>query len=74
MMKITIVGGENIGTQFAAVHCAEKGHAVTVYTSKPDLYDGRLNIVDEHGVVTHEGDILIATNNPKVAFCVRILL
>lgn len=66
-MKITIVGGGNIGTQFA-VHCAEKGHSVTVYTSKPELYDGHLNIVNETGITTHEGDISLATANPEVAF------
>ena len=67
-MKITIIGGGNIGTQFA-VHCAEKGHEVTVYTSTPDLYDGHLSIVDDEGIVTHQGNIKLATNNPEVAFC-----
>ena len=66
-MKITIVGGGNIGTQFA-VHCAEKGHEVTVFTSKPDIYDGHLNIIDEAGITTHEGDIKLATDNPELAF------
>ena len=66
-MNITIVGGGNIGTQFA-VHCAEKGHEVTVYTSKPDVFDGHLNIVDENGMTTHEGDIKLATNDPEQAF------
>lgn len=33
-MKVTIVGGGNIGTQFA-VHFAEQGHEVRIYTSKP---------------------------------------
>ena len=36
IMRITIVGGGNIGTQFA-VHCAEKGHEVIIYTSTPEL-------------------------------------
>lgn len=66
-MKITIAGGGNIGTQFA-VHCAEKGHEVTVYTSKPELYDGHLNIVDDAGVTTHEGNIRFATADPEIAF------
>ena len=66
-MRITIVGGGNIGTQFA-VHCAEKGHAVTVYTSKPDLFERHLNIVDEHNITTHEGTIETATNDPETAF------
>lgn len=66
-MKITIVGGGNIGTQFA-VHSAEKGHDVTVYTSSPDIFDGQLNIVDENGITTHEGEIKCATSNPEQAF------
>ena len=66
-MKITIVGGGNIGTQFA-VHCAEKNHEVTVFTSTSELYDGHLNIVDDSGQTTHEGDIRLATNDPEKAF------
>lgn len=66
-MNITIVGGGNIGTQFA-VHCAEKGYDVTVYTSNPELYDGHLNIVDENCITTHEGDIKLATSDPEIAF------
>lgn len=66
-MRITIVGGGNIGTQFA-VHCAEKGHDVTVYTSCPSVYDGYLNIVNDLGITIHEGNIRIATDDPKTAF------
>ena len=66
-MNITIVGGGNIGTQFA-VHCAEKKHDVTVYTSTPGIFRKHLSIVDENGITTHEGDIVGATNDPEVAF------
>lgn len=66
-MKITVAGGGNIGTQFA-VHCAEKGHDVTVYTSVPEVFEKHLNIVDENGITTHEGDIREATADPKKAF------
>ena len=66
-MKITIVGGGNIGTQFM-VHCAEKGHMVTAYTSTPELFEKHLTIVDENMKITHEGDIFTATNNPVEAF------
>ena len=76
-MKITIVGGGNIGTQFA-VHCAEKGHNVTVYTSTPELFNKRLSIVDENGQITHTSDIEKATNDPQEAFkdaeCIIITL
>lgn len=67
-MKVTIVGGGNIGTQFA-VHCAEKGHDVIIYTSTSHLYNGHLNIIDDSGNITHEGDIRLATFDPKEAFC-----
>ena len=66
-MKITIVGGGNIGTQFA-VHCAKKGHEVTVMTSKPEIFSKRLTIVDENGALTHEGEICQATNDPTVGY------
>ena len=66
-MEITIVGGGNIGTQFA-VHCAEKGHKVIVYTSTPELFCNRLNIVGETGEITHYGNIEFATNDPEKAF------
>ncbi len=66
-MNITIVGGGNIGTQFA-VHCAQKKHRVTVYTSKPQLFKKTLSIVDSQGTVTHRGDIALATNDETLAF------
>ena len=66
-MKITVVGGGNIGTQFA-VHSAEKGHEVTVFTSNPDHFDRHLTVVDHEGRVLHEGDICLATNDPGKAF------
>lgn len=66
-MTITIVGGGNIGTQFA-VHCAEKGHDVIIYTSTPKVFIKHLKIVDDNGTTTHEGDIAFATNNPDKAF------
>lgn len=66
-MRITIAGGGNIGTQFA-VHCAEKGHDVVMYTSKPEVFSKHLNIVDDDGRTTHEGDIVYATNDPEQAF------
>ncbi len=66
-MRITIVGGGNIGTQFA-VHCAEKGNEVIIYTSRPEAFRSHLKIVNELGQVTHEGDIGMATNDPEEGF------
>lgn len=66
-MRITIVGGGNIGTQFA-VHCAEKKHLVRIYTSNPTIFQECLNTIDENGTITHEGNIAGATNDPEIAF------
>ncbi len=66
-MRITIVGGGNIGTQFA-VHCAAVGHDVTIFTSKPHLFRKSLKIVDSNGVTIKDGDISLATDDVKDAF------
>jgi len=66
-MNITVVGGGNIGTQFA-VHSAEKGHTVTMFTSAPERFSNHLSIVDKSGTVRHEGDIVLATNDPDKGF------
>lgn len=66
-MRITIVGGGNIGTQFA-VHCAQEGHEVTIFTSKPEKFSRHISIVDALGNVTHEGQLHTATADPTVAF------
>ena len=66
-MKVTIVGGGNIGTQFA-VHCAEKGHEVKIFTSKPELFAKKLKIVNENDDVIREAEIVLATNQEAEAF------
>lgn len=66
-MNITIVGGGNIGTQFA-VHCAAKQHHVIIYTSKPEYFEPHLSIVNESGTTTCECKIAGATDNPEKAF------
>ena len=66
-MKITIAGGGNIGTQIAA-NCAQKGHDVIIYTSTPEVFQKHIIEVDTEGIVLHEGDIQLATSDPKTAF------
>lgn len=66
-MNITIVGGGNIGTQFA-VHCAAKGHNVTIYTPKYELFEKKLEIVDSLGNFILSAEIELATNNASQAF------
>lgn len=66
MKKIAIIGGGNIGTQFACV-CASKGYHVNVYSSKPLLYSGNLKIVENNNSLICEGTIFRATDNLDVA-------
>jgi hypothetical protein len=66
-MKITIVGGGNIGTQFA-VRSAAKGHDVTIFTSKPEQFQNELSIADGDGTIVLKGKIQTATNKAEVAF------
>lgn len=70
--KISVLGGGNIGTQFACT-CASKGYEVTVYSSKPELYYGHLSIVDGEGIVTSEGDIKQVTSNIEEAMKADII-
>ncbi len=44
-MKTTILGGGNIGTLMAA-EFANKGHDVTVYTSKPEKWSNEIEVYD----------------------------
>lgn len=66
-MNVTIVGGGNVGTQFA-VHCSSTGNEVTIYTSKPEKFKKELMIVDENNDVVYKGKIVLATNDPERAF------
>lgn len=66
-MKITIVGAGNVGTQMAA-HCAEKGHVVTVFGSKPDAVSNELTVINKNDEVIHSGTIEKATSDKQEAF------
>lgn len=66
-MNITIVGGGNVGTQFA-VHCAKTGHKVTIYTFNPKKIKKKLIIVNEYEEKIHEGEIFLATSDENKAF------
>lgn len=66
-MKVTIVGGGNIGTKFA-VHFAEKGYTVYIRTSKPSHFSSVLSIVNHSDKLIHQGKIKKATLSNKEAF------
>lgn len=64
-MQICVIGAGNIGTQFAGVFAA-KGYRVNVFTSKPQLFNGRIEVVNEYGNVI-AGNIDKATDDLKEA-------
>lgn len=66
-MRVTIAGAGNVGTQLA-VHCAEQGCEVTLFTSKAGQICCGLSIVDEDGRVAHRGKICGATDDVRQAF------
>lgn len=66
--KITVVGGGNIGTQFACI-CAAKGYETVIFSSKPECYDGSIEIVDCCSRVTCSGNISFATDDISKALC-----
>ncbi len=66
-MNITIVGAGNVGTQFA-VHCAAKGHIVTIFSSKPQKLCKTMNIVNPAGDVILSGEMSNITSSEPLAF------
>lgn len=66
-MKVTIVGGGNVGTQFAT-HFAEHGDSVYIRTSKPDKFSKDLIVVDHNDQIIHKGRITKATSSDREAF------
>ncbi len=64
-LKVTVVGGGNIGTQFACT-CASKGYEVTMWSNKPEKFSTELEIVDENDNVT-KGILKKITSDPKEA-------
>ena len=63
--KIAVIGGGNIGTQFACM-CAAKGYEVNVYSSKPNQFNNKLEIINEFDEVTY-GTVNLVTDDLKEA-------
>ncbi len=64
-LHITVVGGGNIGTQFACV-CASKGYDVTMWCSRPEAFSKDLVIVNENEQIT-SGTLHAVTDSPETA-------
>ena len=71
-MKVTVIGGGNIGTQFACTF-ASKGHDVTLYCSKAAEFGHELTVVDGERHVIYSGIIQKATNDIEEAMDAEII-
>ena len=61
-MRITVIGGGNIGTLMAA-EISRKGHQVTICTSKPLLWSSQIEVYDkDNNFLFRSGDIKITSS------------
>lgn len=65
-MRFTIVGGGNIGTQFAA-HCSAHGHNTTVYTSQVESFPSSVKTINDKGECVLSGKVDRITYDSSVA-------
>ena len=65
-MKITIIGGGNLGTLLAAVF-AQRNNEVTLRTSKPELFSKDLEVYDKKEKRIYKGTVSRITSDWKVA-------
>lgn len=63
-MRITICGGGNLGHVTAGFLAAQKDHQVSLLTTHPDLWSGKLEIIDNKGNV-FKGLIEKISSTPK---------
>lgn len=61
-MKISIIGGGNIGTLLAA-DCSKKGHEVTVYTTKSYKWSTNILVYKANDELEFKSKIIKATDN-----------
>lgn len=64
-MRITVIGGGNIGTLMAA-EISRKGHEVTICTSKPELWKNIIEVYDgEDNFLFTSGNIKITSSHKE---------
>ncbi len=65
-MKISVIGGGNIGTLMAA-EFAHRGHNTTMYTSKPQDWSKSIAVFDAADNLLFNAELFDITNNLKLA-------
>ena len=65
-MKVTIIGGGNLGTLMGAVF-AHRGHEVTIQTSRPGIFSKKLEAYDKEDKLVYSGELSDVTSDWKEA-------
>jgi hypothetical protein len=63
-MKVTIIGGGNLGTLMGATF-AYRGHEVTIHTSKPEKFSKEISVYTKEEELLYSGEIANITNDWK---------
>ncbi|MDE6501602.1 MAG: NAD/NADP octopine/nopaline dehydrogenase family protein [Ruminococcus sp.] len=66
-MNITVLGGGNIGMSLVGEISRIKGYDVTLYTSKPEKFDSRIDVVDDERNMTFKSGVFKSTANLREA-------
>lgn len=61
-MRITVIGGGNIGTLIAA-EMAQKGHDITIFSSKPDKWNKEIAVLDPDDSIKFYGELKNVTDD-----------
>lgn len=68
-MNILVVGGGNIGSYLVSVLSENSDNKVTLYTSKPELFNDRFEIIEESNGNARMSGVFKSTNDLKEASC-----
>lgn len=67
-MKVTVIGAGNIGTLMAA-EMAAKGYEVTVYTSRPEQWNRKIEVYNPQNYLVLTGELYKVTSDMREAVC-----
>lgn len=66
-MNVLVVGGGNIGSYLVSILSEDKNNRVTLYTSKPEVFNDRFEIIEEENGSSRMSGVFKATNNLREA-------
>lgn len=67
MMKVTVIGGGNIGMCLVGEISRIKGYDVTLYTSTPEVFDKQIKVMDDEREITYLSGSFLVTDDLEIA-------